>query len=299
MALNYNEYQEIRAESYQSILDIEDDYSSFFQRPCNPDSQEPPFQPFFRGQAVAARNIQASINFRKKAGEIIRPADIYNLLPNSVKTPGRTLFDLIAHIQHYHTGTRFVDFTTDINIAIYFACEKHPDEDGAVFLWAYAPHLPEWYTTCAICELELLVDENVISIGKLSEILLGKYKNLFPSDNINEVNGSIVSFLGSGMMVLPDRITYENNERLYRQKGAFFICPPTFTHNLSNSDRWFSNAGNQEFVPDSAVDIFNVWDKRSLTKLIIPKELKSDLLRCLKEKGITEEYLLPKDEKRI
>lgn len=45
------------------------------------------------------------------------------------------LFDTIAYIQHYQTGTRFIDFTTDKDVALYFACSENMDKDGALFMW--------------------------------------------------------------------------------------------------------------------------------------------------------------------
>lgn len=281
------EYQEIRVDCYEAIYKIVNDYNLLWHRNNTPGIHEPPVQPFFRGQAIATRKIQASITFMKEKGaEIIRVPDI-------TTDSDESLFELIARIQHYHTGTRFVDFTTDINVAIYFACEKHFDIDGAVYVWSYAPHLPEWYTTAVICELEMLLDRDVISIRELSEILLKKYPRFSSFIDVDDLSESIASFLDSGMMVLPDEKTKRNNERLYRQKGAFFICPPMFTQPITSSDRWRSNAGNLMFIPDSAVDIFDVWDKRTLIKLIIPKELKIDLLQRLKAQNITKEYLLP------
>lgn len=42
--------------------------------------------------------------------------------------------DILSQLQHYGYSTNLIDFTTDINIAIFFACDGHPKEDGRVIL---------------------------------------------------------------------------------------------------------------------------------------------------------------------
>ena len=48
--------------------------------------------------------------------------------------------DLLAHLQHYGCWTNLIDFTTDYNIAFFFACEGQPEEDGRVILLNRAAH---------------------------------------------------------------------------------------------------------------------------------------------------------------
>lgn len=59
----------------------------------------------------------------------------------------------MAYEQHYIQATRLIDFTTDINIALYFACCDSMDKDGAVFLWSYSPYDSKWVRTIIQCEL--------------------------------------------------------------------------------------------------------------------------------------------------
>ena len=42
---------------------------------------------------------------------------------------------ILAQLQHYGWyGTNLIDFTTDLIIALFFACDGHPDEDGRIVL---------------------------------------------------------------------------------------------------------------------------------------------------------------------
>ena len=44
---------------------------------------------------------------------------------------------ILAQLQHYGWyGTNLIDFTTDLNIALFFACDGHHDEDGRIVLLA-------------------------------------------------------------------------------------------------------------------------------------------------------------------
>lgn len=42
--------------------------------------------------------------------------------------------ELLAQLQHFGYSTNLVDFTTDFLIALFFACDGHPDDDGRVVL---------------------------------------------------------------------------------------------------------------------------------------------------------------------
>ena len=41
--------------------------------------------------------------------------------------------EVLAQLQHFGWyGTNFIDFTTDVNVALFFACDGHHDEDGRI-----------------------------------------------------------------------------------------------------------------------------------------------------------------------
>ena len=43
-------------------------------------------------------------------------------------------FEILTEIQHYEGKTNLIDFSTDYFIALFFACDGSPDEDGRVIL---------------------------------------------------------------------------------------------------------------------------------------------------------------------
>lgn len=206
---------------------------------------------------------------------------------------------MIAYIQHYHTGTRFVDFTTDLDVALYFACSEKFEKDAALFVWNYSPHSAEWYTTCIQTEL-ILIKEDKITVQDFSERIIKKHpwiSNKMTDENFvnSDLNAAIVSFLEHGFVAVPTGISKKNNLRMQRQKGCFVICGVKFEPELDSClyRRFSSYAGKNEFYPHSVVIPNSLERGNSLVKIIIPKELKWEIFLCLQGKGITKEYLLP------
>nr|DAW39298.1 MAG TPA: This domain contains a conserved N-terminal (F/Y)RG motif [Caudoviricetes sp.] len=293
-------YQEIRVDSIEEIYDIISEYNDFYELPRAVCGES--LQSFYRGQKDSAWNILPSLSRAEKGeteiiSEYLRKDELKNI----------TLFELIAHIQHYHDeeiGTRFIDFSTDPNIALYFACSnsESSDTDGALFIQSFACHEPAWYTVKVICELALISDEE-ITVKEFAERLMSDYsfdRNRFR--NIDELCLGIVSFLDYGIPVVPDERALDDNIRLKRQKGCFFICGTGFKTNFENNPcmRFLNQCSKCVFEPKKAVvpEVLN--DGNCLVKIIIPKELKQEIRLHLKECfGITENYLFPDGVKKI
>lgn len=284
------EYQEIHVNTLEDINEIIADYNSFYNlpRPGISAADDPTvyLQTFFRGQSDASWEIQASIE-REKRQE-------YEILADFELQHDMSLFDVIAYIQHYQTGTRFIDFTTDKNVALYFTCSENMDRDGALFMWGYEPHKTEWYTTCVLTELVRLKNDSKMSVQELSEMILRKYPKI--NDTFKEtieLNTAIVSFLDHGFMAVPPETAKENNLRLKRQSGCFYVCGVKFEHPLDGVARISSHAGYNKFYPHSVQIPEGLRNGNALVKIVICKELKEEILEYLEKKGITKEYLLP------
>ncbi len=139
-----------------------------------------------------------------------------------------SLFENIAHIQHYGYPTRFLDYSLDVDIALYFACENplHYDSDGMLYISAYDERSAQHIDTKLISELAYLRHE--ISVDDFSHLLLEKYdttKEFSKYKYISDLGINILSWIDHGFMVTPSDTEFSNlkgwNERLYNQKGAF------------------------------------------------------------------------------
>lgn len=290
--MRYNpkyEYQKIFVESLEDIYAIILEYNTFYHLPRYPIPGETQvLRAFYRGQSDAEWNIAPSLlHAKKKLGEKQR---IYNFVPHAEMS----LFDTIAYIQHYQTETRFIDFSTNPDIAAYFACSENNNTDGAIFIYSYLSHEPQWHTTVILSELTQLDSDSMITVRSFSELILNKHPYLQKRFmQVEDLDMEIISFLDHGFMVLPNDTNRRHNLRLYRQSGCFFVCGVQFDTELESCDRWRSRAGFNLFLPHSAVVPESLISGNSLVKLIIPKEIKKEILQKLEEKGITYDYLFP------
>lgn len=288
--MNYqymNVYQKITVSSIEEIYETICKYKIFHKLSSQSvEEGEPRIDVFYRGQGDSGWDIAPSL--------VRSPIPESHLLEKySIKEP-MSLLGTIAYIQHYFQNTRFIDFTLNPDVAIYFSCASHHDKDGAFYIFPYAPHKAEWYTAVVLSELTRIQDKDEISVEELSEEVLKNNPKLRTSfSTLTELNGAIMSFLDHGFMVLPDSESYCKNIRLQRQKGCFYICGVKFSKKIATSDRWLSRAGNNRFNPHSAVVPSEMVNGNALVKLIIPKQAKTDFLYQLSLKGITENYLFP------
>ena len=70
---------------------------------------------------------------------------------------------VLSHLQHYGGITNLVDFTTDVRVALFFACDGHPRESGRVIILEHADsdsltfHQPTEPEDCAPAQRSVLV----------------------------------------------------------------------------------------------------------------------------------------------
>lgn len=281
-----NQYREVRVDTYEEIIQIVREYNEYFELPRVSNIQNDALvQPFYRGQSNSEWNIEPSLLHTNLLGQQREGIEI----PKDL-----SLFSSIAYKQHYYTGTRFVDFTMNPDIAVYFACNKNDDKDGAVFVYGYVPHKAEWYSAIVMSEVEGIVGTDKVSLQSLSEKIFYGYPDIQKNfQDIRELNAWIISFLDHGFMVLPDEKSIQDNLRMQRQQGCFYVCGVKFDHDLQANDRFSSMAGIQYFYPQSAVVPNDLKSGRWLWKIIISKEKKTGILKQLADKGITYDYLFP------
>ena len=284
----YANYDKLRAE----IKSYADNYLTRFPRQYG-------FNIYYRGHANCVWDYVPSI-----ARTVDSESDIVKTAISDGKWDiSRSLFDNIAHLQHYGKPTRFLDYTTDIDVALYFACSEHKDEDAELQIVAYDLRDNRNIDTIAITELALL--NQTISVYDFAESILNKYptealdvvhyKDEGNTDwNIREIGARVLSWIDHGFMVTysdADKKSLEEwNPRVLHQKGAFFVF------------------GNQTNPPHVGAATYNVKSTSILPKIadtphllkeaktiVIPKKLKQEVISALEEKGITESYIYPNE----
>lgn len=241
---------------------------------------------FFRGQSDYLWELEPGI---KRENNLNEWEELQDFNPNEY-----TLFNYIAKCQHYGKKTRFLDFSTDMDIALFFACNEKEDTDASLYMCPYMPRKSCWSDTIIISELSLL--RNEITVGDFADQLYMKYSDLRNRFiDINDLSRQLVSWLGHGFIVLPDAKEYEemkvDNPRIYNQKGAFFICGNKTQQPL---DSWGSTfyAEYNIILPEVCDVPDTLQEDIFVTKVKIPSFLKRNILDCLIAKGINKEYLL-------
>lgn len=204
---------------------------------------------------------------------------------NQSKLEGKDLFAQFAYLQHYGTGTRMIDFTTNPEVAMYFACEKDPLLDAALYLYTYNSHKAEWIDTLIFTELMQMKGRNNIKINSFSEQLLKKYPILSQRFvKTAELNMFLMAYLDHGYMVLPTEDVKIHNIRIRNQEGVFFICGVEFTKDITTQMRLESQAGFNEFISHSISIPDSLKAGRVCWKIHINKSLKPQILNHLAKK---------------
>lgn len=277
------DYQEITVGEISQIYEIACVYNSFYHLPRqgrgDPDDEWTYLQAFYRGQSDASWKITPSICRNKSVDE-------------SIPESGELLFEIMAYKQHYIQATRLIDFTTDIDVALYFACHENFDEDAAVFIWLYSPDDSKWTRTKIQCELVNIKKER-ISISEFAEEFFCKYpelKDLYSCRK--EFYSELVSYLDHGFMIMQPRNPQVENFRIQRQKGCLYVCGVKFETPIDEM-RTSVNAGNNILCPHEVVVPKELERGNFLVKIVIPARLKSVIMEQLEEKGITKDSLLP------
>lgn len=230
---------------------------------------------YFRGQSNSDWGITPSIYRDKKDNE--------NTHEPILKSGN--LFEEIAKLQHDGIHTRFVDFTTELNIALYFACDGNFEKDGKIFICTYfdAPSELSKYTKIISSLTQITTD---ISVKDFCD----KYGF---NDNEKPI---LLAFLETGFMVEPSEDFYGKikftNSKMYKQHGCFYI--PSNKSNYyeykSRSHLLYDDMSSLIINPEISLN-WLLDNSQSNNYVVIPKEFKSQILEYLKNKNITKKSL--------
>lgn len=157
---------------------------------------------WFRGQSVSSWKLQPF--FLRKEKSISEFTLITRFKQNAsllIQRSPSNYFDWLFQMQHHGVPTRLLDWTESALIALYFAVERHDDEDGA--LWILLP-------------TELNRNANIYSeesfyIPSFEDVILKNYDpEIFYQDKVSQLFPIAA-------------IATRNNPRMQAQLGVFTI----------------------------------------------------------------------------
>lgn len=246
---------------------------------------------FFRGQSNSTWELVPSI-MRSKEIEKTKIDKYYE------KYGDINLFQNLSIIQHKDSGTRFLDFTMNPLITLYFACNGNYEKDGKIYTLFFDGLNSNWNKSKIIYYIASLPkDKEELTVCEYKQYL-GNNVDGFSNCSV-DLNADIIDGVCYGNLVIPMKNDYKINKRLSRQCGVFYICPPKILHIgekeanhirdgyllLSDSDVKFSR--NQVEVPKWLNNGF-------IEEIIISSGAKYNIIDELNKKyEINEKYLFP------
>ncbi len=260
---------------FSSISSVSQFVASFSSRDSNL---------FFRGHAdpnyTLRPSIMRSIKLQKNESKLYN-----NLL---IECPDdfekcHTHLEKLVKMQHYGLPTRLLDITRNLLVALYFACESHPDSFGELILISAKPQeikYPQSDTVSILASLPAFSYEKQQEFLRLAEDpnLSNEGFNNNVGRLIHEVRLEKPAFQSeiNKQDLLTSYIVYalKNNNRIIKQDGAFILC------GLSNDT--------------GALESFRYKEKQK--KVIILIDKKKKILEELKTFSINRASLFPEIE---
>ena len=257
---------------------------------------------FFRGQSNVNYQIQPSIGRYLNNG-ILEPLQFTFFEQSLIQRAkseyplqfGDDLlpFALLAKLQHYGIPTRLLDITSNAFVALFFAC-INSENDGEVIVFqtenlelGFEPEINALADTC-----EIHAGENDMSFTRFWEIAKRQKYYKFPSsttdrnfdyetlrESLEEKHASAKFY---PRFVLPQQLTQRQ-----KNQGSLFILFPNAPMGGSDS-------------PGIGDKIESIEKDSSIVKerVIIPQNVKSQLIEDLTLFGIGETLLFPEDVDR-
>ena len=254
---------------------------------------------FYRGVSNQKYDLICSLcvnQLESKESEIIN--SLYSRAPDEFSAC-KTDFEMVALMQHYGLPTRLLDFTRNPLIALWFACQrdtksKPRDADGAVYL-ALSPRntpkkLIDFIFRMALADdIDKIIDlSNIFSKSEIYDYIFANEIHLnhmlfldAPIIDLRERNQQAVFLLGVNDILMSEKSS-SNKKRLVK------------SDNFMEALGALSDENSSIRFDLGAIHCYQkTRDCDKILKIIIPKELKEEMLYELSVRGINETFIYP------
>lgn len=189
---------------------------------------------FFRGHSNPNYILRPSVMRNSKL--LSNESSLYNELqincPEEFEKCHSHLEKLVK-MQHYGLPTRLLDITKNLLVALFFACENHPESYGELVLISADPNNIKYPQSDTVSVLA--------SLPAFSALKLGEFRSLANDSSVSNVEfnykvGRLIHEIRlekpafqaeiNKKDILDSFIVYalKNNKRIVKQDGAFILC---------------------------------------------------------------------------
>lgn len=189
---------------------------------------------FYRGHACANYSLRPSImrssHLQKNESQLYH--DLLINCPDDFEKC-HTHLEKLVKMQHYGLPTRLLDITRNPLVALYFACESHPETYGELILISAKDHeikYPQSDTVSVLASLSVFPHQKHAEFRRLAKdsSITNAQFNQGISRLVHEVRLEKPAFQAEVRQgdILSSYIVYalKSNRRIVKQDGAFILC---------------------------------------------------------------------------
>ena len=186
----------------------------------------------------------------------------------------------LAKLQHFGIPTRMLDVTTNALVALYFACNKHPDVDGEIVVFSMDP---------------------IAAINSTANIIADTYR--LTHNAITPLNNYYFRGVKQDYAVTLQYPCWEKITKASLDHFRKMIDRPLLVGAAESSTRQKNQQGMYILVPDKLILLGKDFhlsgglvelsknDRSVMRRYIVPAQQKAAILNQLKTLGISEEFL--------